>query len=232
MRVSIYQPLYWPPLHYFNRMLDVDVFVLLDNAQFTRSANFRNTMQIKGRNNTATMVVPLLHTGKREKIMDIKVDSNQPWQRKHYQALRHAYGKTETWKAEGDGFLSLFYGGTTHKYFRDVYELTLHWAVEMIGGWGRTTKILSSELGIEKVGSPSGWMLDICKHFGATEYLCGGGASVYLDKDAFEKAGIQVIVQDWKSPKYKQQGAGFIPNLSILDFIMNVPEENRRDMLV
>lgn len=233
MRVSIYQPLYWPPLHYFNRMLDVDVFVLLDDAQFTRSANFRNTMQIKGRSNTATMVVPLTHTGKREKIIDVKVDSNQPWQRKHYQALRHAYGKTETWKKmEGDDFLKQFYNEKKHKYFRDVYEPTLYWAVKMIGGWGRTTTILSSELGVEKVGSPSGWMLDICKYFGATEYLCGSGASVYLDEKAFEKAEVKVIVQDWACLEYKQQGAGFAPNLSILDLIFNVPERNRNGFLL
>jgi len=234
MRVSIYQPLYWPPLHYFNRMLDVDVFVLLDSAQFTRSARYRNTMTIKGRSGISTMAVPIVHTGKRERIMDLRIDNGRPWRRKHYGALRHSYGKTEAWKSKEGEFLKQFYYGVEppQERFQELYEPALDWTVEMIGGWGRTAKVRSSELDVEGNNDPSGWMLDICKHFGADEYLCGGGAAEYLDEKAFETAGVRVIIQDWTCLEYRQQGKGFLPNLSILDLIMNVGEKDRRALLL
>ena len=233
MRVSINQPLYWPPLHYFNRMLDVDVFVLLDSAQFTRSARYRNTMSIKGRGGISTMTVPIVHTGKRERIIDLRVDNGQPWRQKHYAALRHSYGKTEAWKGKEGEFLKQLYYGVVppQEHFREIYEPALDWAVEMIGGWGRTTRIRSSELDVKGNNDPSGWMLDICKYFGADEYLCGGRAAEYLDEEAFRGAGIKVVIQDWICLEYRQQGKGFWPNLSILDLIMNVPEENRGTLL-
>jgi len=231
MRVSIYQPLYMPPVHYFNRMLGSDVFVLLDSAQFTRSARYRNTMTIKGRGGISTMSVPITHTGKRERIVDLMVDDKQAWQRKHYAALYHSYCKTDAWKGKEGEFLEGFYR-VPRKHFREVYEPALDWGVEMVGGWGSTTRIRSSELNIRGNNDPSGWMLDICKHFGADEYLCGGSSALYLNEKAFESAGIKVVVQDWICCEYPQRKAPFTPNLSILDLIMNVPEEDRRGLLL
>lgn len=39
-------------------------------------------------------------------------------------------------------------------------------------------------------------LLDICKHYGATEYLSGIGGKKYLDVKLFEDNGINVIFQD------------------------------------
>lgn len=61
---------------------------------------------------------------------------------------------------------------------------------------------------------------------GANEDYCGGtAAQAYMDEDLFAKNGINVVVQDWKCREYLQLFAklGFIPNLSIIDLLMNVP---------
>ena len=39
-------------------------------------------------------------------------------------------------------------------------------------------------------------LLDLCKHYDATEYLSGVGAKEYLDECVFENNGIKVIYQD------------------------------------
>jgi len=36
MRVCIYQPQYFPRLHYINRILDSDKFIFFDSAQYTK----------------------------------------------------------------------------------------------------------------------------------------------------------------------------------------------------
>lgn len=228
MRVCIYQPLYWPPLHYFNRMLSADIFVLLDDAQFTRSARYRNTMQIKGRGGVMTLTVPLIHTGRRVQIRELRLDNSQMWRKKHYESLRHAYGKTSAWNKEEGEFLAEFYCGYPQRWFRELYEPALEWAVDMVGGGGLVKMVRSSELQVERGAGAWEWMLSICRHFGATEYLCGGPALEYLDEKAFQDAGVEIVAQDWSCREYKQQGTGFIGNLSILDLIFNIQGKDRR----
>lgn len=70
----------------------------------------------------------------------------------------------------------------------------------------------------------------------ANEDYCGGtGVAAYLDHTLFKKAGITVTVQDWTCKQYEQQFTGklgFIPNLSIIDLLMNVSTEKAREILL
>lgn len=69
-------------------------------------------------------------------------------------------------------------------------------------------------------------IVTLCKEVGASEDYCGGTAmSAYVDEDIFKKNGIAITVQDWKCKVYEQQfekQGEFIPNLSIIDLLMNV----------
>lgn len=74
--------------------------------------------------------------------------------------------------------------------------------------------------------SPNEKIVAILKEIGATEDYCGGTAvSAYVDQELFEKNGIKVTPQDWMCREYPQlfeKQQGFIPNLSIIDLLMNV----------
>lgn len=65
----------------------------------------------------------------------------------------------------------------------------------------------------------------LCREVGADEDYCGGtGVAAYIDKKLFEEHGITITVQDWKCREYLQcfmKQQGFIPNLSIIDLLMN-----------
>lgn len=85
----------------------------------------------------------------------------------------------------------------------------------------------SRELAGTDAPSASERIVDLCRRTGASEYVGGGTAiEAYLDKTAFHRDGIEVAAQSWRCPTYPQQhGArlGHLPNLSILDLLMNVP---------
>ena len=72
-------------------------------------------------------------------------------------------------------------------------------------------------------------ILAIMKEVGATEDYCGGTAmAAYVDESQFDKHSIKITVQDWKCHTYRQifdDKVGFLPNLSIIDLLMNVPHE-------
>ena len=55
---------------------------------------------------------------------------------------------------------------------------------------------------------------------GCDAYMCGGGASGYQEDELFEKAGIELIYQNF-TPKPYGNPKKFIPGLSIIDYMMH-----------
>ena len=80
---------------------------------------------------------------------------------------------------------------------------------------------------LESVSIASERIVELCKKFNADQYYGGGTAlRAYMDTELFERNSINVTIQEWDCPIYQQQytlQAGFIANLSTIDFLMNVP---------
>jgi len=97
--------------------------------------------------------------------------------------------------------------------------------------------VLSSESGVPGSDKAEGrdandWLVDLCKKYNADEYYFGGtGASAYMDFSKFEKAGIALKEQAWTLSPYPQLRGDFIPNLSIIDLLMNVSPAEARAIL-
>ena len=103
MRLTGYQPQYFPRLHYFNRMLSSDVFVILDSAQYVKSLkhlgaettkrrSYQSDTPIKTHQGESLLTVPVKHSG-RLPINMAEPQYQFPWQRCHLNALRSEYGK-------------------------------------------------------------------------------------------------------------------------------------------
>ena len=77
--------------------------------------------------------------------------------------------------------------------------------------------------------TPNEKIIALIKEVGANEDYCGGtGVAAYMDKNLFKQHGITITVQDWKCKSYSQlytKKQGFIPNLSVIDLLMNVSTE-------
>lgn len=75
-------------------------------------------------------------------------------------------------------------------------------------------------------GKTNEWCIELCNYAGASEYMYGGTShNAYMDLEMFKKAGITTVLQQWHCHEYPQQyyKAGFIPNLSAIDLVMNLP---------
>jgi hypothetical protein len=86
----------------------------------------------------------------------------------------------------------------------------------------RTPLVRSSDLHV--TGLKSDMVLNLCKAVGADVYLGGmGGSRGYLDVQAFERAGVQVVWQEFAHPGYPQVPSvgGFQKGLSVLDLLFN-----------
>ena len=78
-------------------------------------------------------------------------------------------------------------------------------------------------------------IIALCKEIGADEDYCGGtGAAAYMDQNLYKRNSIKTSVQDWKCKEYPQlfiKQTGFIPNLSIIDLLMNTQIKQAQDVI-
>jgi hypothetical protein len=100
----------------------------------------------------------------------------------------------------------------------DLDIATADWIAGELGIYA--PRFRSSELDIG--GDRNERLLNLCRHFGATRYLSGDAAQSYLDVDAFDYAGIEVVWHKYRHPEYPQLHGEFVPYLSALDLMFNV----------
>ncbi len=105
MRIAIYQPRYFPQLHYFNRMFSSDIFVILESAQYTKSlvqstdkgkerkTSYQAATPIKSPQGLILLGIPIRHFGY-QSINQAQISYVEPWPNKHLVQIKLAYQKS------------------------------------------------------------------------------------------------------------------------------------------
>lgn len=217
MRVTIMQPAYIPWIGYFDRISQSDLFISLDNVQLDQSSKtrFTNRNKINTANGPLWLTLPIMLKGNSHKhINELRLVQDQ-WKKKHKKNIQFNYKNAlffdeinspilEAFDRDWDLMVDLIYHFET--YFFDLLKIN-------------TPVVRSSEIDVD--GQKSDYILNLCKAHGATEYVSGIFGRDYLDQSAFQKAGIRVLIHDYKPIPYKQNFDGFTPYLSIIDLIFN-----------
>lgn len=194
-----------------------DIFVLLDRPLFNRRG-FTHRNRIKTPGGELLLTVPIRE--KNRTIHDLIVDDEQPWRRKHYEALNKNYARAKYWKDHQE-IIHRFYERPVHK----LVELTIPMIEYVKTSLGiKTPVVLESELG-GPFGTGSERIAKICAQLGADVYLSGNGAAAYNDPTVYDRYGIQLQYQNFRHPVYEQLWGSFIGHLSILDLLFNCGPE-------
>ena len=257
-RYSGIQPQYFPRLHYFARILQADIFVIRDDAQFVRKhkypdgrtgKSYQAHTPIKQVSNVYLLMVPTSHSGI-SSLAKTSISYNENWIETHLKTLQIVYGKALNFQKlypEIEELLNMKY-----KYIAQLNIATTLWGILHLLGTSKVTpRMLTIDFVKDKLENQKTFRLKdikkasqskalthnnltanekiiaLCKEMGANEDYCGGtGVKAYIDKKLFENNGVKITVQDWKCKEYPQlfrKQQGFIPNLSIIDLLMNVP---------
>jgi WbqC-like protein family len=215
MRLAAHQPQYLPWLGYFDKMDRVDLFVLLDDVQYKKN-EWQNRNRIRTTDGWQWLTVPV-HYRFPMTIAEVEIDEASAWRRKHREALRIQYARA----AHRDEVFPRLSELLDHST-RSLAELNTRSIRVLAGLLGvRTPILLASTLD----GLPQGAdarLIALCHRFGCATYLAGAGGQSYMDLEAYRRAGIGVEVQSFRHPVYRQAHAGFEPNLSCVDFLMNL----------
>jgi len=215
MRVVILQPSYLPWLGYFDQLCKSDIFVLYDDVQYDKHG-WRNRNRIKTPQGFQWLTVPVLTHGLGKPTnREVRIKPGDPWQHKHVQALRSAYGKAAAFAEvfpQIEAWLS--------KDWEFLWELNLAGLRLLCDMLGLHREIrLSSELGIG--GEKTERLVRICQALGADTYLTGDAAQSYVDEKEFASAGIRLEYHGYRHPTYTQLHGEFVSHLSIIDLLMN-----------
>lgn len=220
MRAVILQPMYLPWIGYFNLIDQSDVFVFLDDVQFSvQSWQQRN--KIKTSQGWLWLTVPILREFG-SKIKEIKVNNNINWSKKHWASVRQNYSKAPYFKEYSKPFEEIY--SQEWEYLADL-DITLIKVITTTLGL-KTEFVLSSELAVE--GEKTERVINILEKLGASEYISGPAAKSYIEVEKFTEAGITLYWHEYEHPVYPQLYGEFIPYLSVIDLLFNCGPESKR----
>lgn len=201
--------------------------------------------------------VPTKHGGLRT-IKNTQVSYDDDWIKKHLRTLQITHSKSPHYKKIYPQIENII--SQKHKSLAKLNIATIIWGILSLLGEEKITKsklslayvnnklkkekpfslkevrLASQSQAIKNLKNLSAneKIIALCREIGANEDYCGGtGVAAYVDHDLFKKNQIKITVQDWKCQTYPQlfEKAEFIPNLSIIDLLMNVGTDQARKII-
>lgn len=210
--VAIHQPNYIPWSGYFYKIHMSDIFVFLDDVQYTKNS-FINRNRIKGSNGVQWLTIPI-NSKFGQNINEIALFDTK-WTNVHMKTLDACYKKAMYYEKYREELFDLY---------RDNYDnlCMLNIAfIKKISYWiGLSCEFyLSSEASAR--GSADDRLIDIVKWCNGRTYLSGKGGKNYQSESKFSDAGIQLKYYDFTPPEYPQVWGEFVEGLSIIDLLFN-----------
>lgn len=211
--VVISQPMYFPWVGFVAQMSMADVFIWLDDVQFSKGS-FTNRVQVKMPSGRKWMTVPLERTGSFQRISEL-VPKGENWRQSHRQMLVSS-------------FLGCPHAPEALQLFDEVVATPDSFCDQMIASAEAEARAMSclppkilraSSMAID--GSSTGRVLKLVKEVGGDHYITGHGAYAYLDHEAMNQAGVAVSYMDYTPRPWPQDQdhGGFTPFVTGLDLL-------------
>lgn len=224
MKIAIIQPSFIPWKGFFDIISNVDIFVHLDDAQYT-SHDWRNRNYITGKNGIQLLTVPIKKYKFGSIINEMIIADEISWRTNHLKTIQRNYSKTPYYANYENLINDIF---TFDSVSLSAFNIN---AIEKISNeLGYSTKFLkSSDLKIH--GFKDQKLIEICKLLGANEYISGPAALNYIQPDLWEKANIKLKFMNYDYPVYPQRCDQFSHNVSIIDLLFNLGVESKNYMI-
>ena len=217
--LSAHYPEYFPSITFFQKLLFSDVFIIIDNIQFSKNKNI-NRAKIKTKDGAQWITVPVLKKEKDyQKIFKIKIDSSSNWRRKHLRTIYVSYKNAPYFE----------------KYFPEIKTIILLKNIKKLLTLNlKIINYIINELEIgKKILIGSKIKLKEKGRNLISEMLLKTGCNAYLVEKKYDnyltpiKNKTNIIFKDFKPIFYQQLFNNFIPDLSIIDLLFNYGKESK-----
>lgn len=214
MLVSIHQPNFLPWIGYFYKIVKSDIFVFLDNVQYTKNS-FINRNKIKIPQGDIWLTVPISFKFG-QLINEVKINNKTDWREKHLKTLEMNYKRTYFYEDVFKIIKETYY----LKNWQNLSDFNISIIKTITSYLGLNKSIIKSS-SLDVQGKSTKLLIQIVKKVGGNAYLSGFGGIKYQEEELFKKEGIKLVYYNFTSPIYKQLWSKFIPNLSIIDLLFN-----------
>lgn len=171
MKIAIHQPEHFPYLGFFQKMKYVDVFVILDDAQFSKG-NWHNRNKFLNKNDKEEwFTVQLKKYNFGEKINQIYCAEDQRWREKIIRKIQQNFGLDLTEIYSNNKLIDINMEGII--FCRKQLNI-------------ESKIIYSSELELDESLKSSKKLAEICSILKAKTYVSGEGGIDYLDTSYFD----------------------------------------------
>jgi hypothetical protein len=215
-KIAIVQSNYIPWKGYFDLIALVDLFILYDDAQYTRR-DWRNRNRIKTPNGVQWLTVPVKVRGRyHQSIRDTEIDGTD-WASNHWRTLHQCYRRAPHFD-EVSSALQPLYLDASYTHLSRLNRALIERICEFLGI--RTRIAESAEFRLE--GGPTERLAGLCQQAGGTEYVSGPSARNYIDETVFASRGLKLTWFDYTGyPEYPQLWGRFEHGVTILDLLFN-----------
>ncbi len=211
--VSIHQPNYIPWLGYFYKIYQSDIFVFLEDVQYSNKG-MHNYNYIKTGNGLFRIKIPVYQT-LGDKISEVSTKDELGWKQKHLTILKSNYANAPYFEEVISDFKGLL--ETDSRSLSELNKSIIRFICNKLNI--NCCFVNSSDLKISS--SKEGKILDICSALKADIYFSGTGAKFYQKEEDFKARGIQLKYSEFHPFPYNQLWDNFNANVTAIDYFMN-----------
>lgn len=213
MIVSIHQPDYIPYIGYFYKIACSDIFVFLDDVQFSND-NMHHWNRIKTPQGEHRLKIPVEYKFG-DRINQVRTKDELNWKEKHLKIIQMNYMRAPAFREIFPNFRELLM--TSYDSLAEMNVQINKW---ICAGLGLRPKYYrTSEMQLLTVKEQR--VIDICLAVGGKTYISGNGARAYQVDQHFTEKGVTLQYTNYHPFAYKQLWKEFIPNMSIMDYLFN-----------
>lgn len=224
--IAIHQPNYMPWLGYFHKIAQSDVFIFLDDAQFSKNS-YINRVQVLVGGRPKWITVPVsVSLGD---AINVVRPACLDWSQRHMEALRNYYRDAPKFGETWDWLNSIF---STMPHDTDLAAINAHLIEGIVGHIGLECQFLSSSsLHVDELTGDDRLLALIQKVTSDAEYLSGRGGASYQNESKFQQAGISLRYSNFNYLEYDQGLPEFSSGLSVIDALFCLGSRETRDLV-
>jgi hypothetical protein len=211
--IAIHQPNYFPWLGYFYKIYCSDIFVFLDDAQFSNEG-MHNYHYIKTPQGPFRLKVPVIGAFG-SSITEIRTNDALGWKERHLKTITANYKRAPYFEQVFHDIEELLMNS-----YSGLAEMNITLITFICNMFGFKTRFeRSSVIGTGKLNEER--IIEICRILGGNIYYSGTGAKKYQNDEDFASKGITLRYSDFTAFHYPQLWEGNQLNVSIIDYLMN-----------
>ena len=214
--VAVHQPNYLPWLGYFAKMARADVFVFLDDVQFSKQS-YINRVQILGHNGSRWLTVPV-RVSLGQAIKEVR-PAKAGWARAHLDTLRGFYKAAPAFRSVWPDIEEIYgrlANGDLASNNRQLIE-NIAARLDLSPDFRASSEFATG------AAASDDRLIAIVRAIAANgTYLSGKGGANYQDPVKFARAGFSLDYVEFSHPSYAQNTNEFVAGLSVLDAVFHL----------